>query len=81
MLSLVRGRSESHKTCASAESPLYATAKHHAWDKVDLLLAHGAKYDVFTALICGRLDLVQAEIRAYPTASHSAFIEAWSHAF
>jgi hypothetical protein len=26
-------------TCASAESPLYAAAEHHAWEKVDLLVA------------------------------------------
>ena len=53
-------------TCASTESPLYTAAEHHAWDKVDLLLAHGAKHDVFTACICGQLDIVQAEIHAYP---------------
>lgn len=50
---------------ASAESPLYAAAEHHAWDKVDLLLQHGAAHDVFTASICGRLDLVSAELTAY----------------
>lgn len=53
-------------SCASAESPLFTAAEHHAWDKVDLLLAHGVKHDVFTACISGRLDLVQAKIQAYP---------------
>ena len=52
-------------TWASAESPLYTAAEHHAWDKVDMLVDYGAKHDIFTACICGRLEIVEAEIKAY----------------
>ena len=52
-------------TWASAESPLYTAAEHHAWEKVELLIAHGAKHDIFTACICGEVEIVEAEIRAY----------------
>jgi len=52
-------------TCASAESPLYAAAEHHAWDKVACLLKYGAKHDIFTACICGEIDIVASEIKAY----------------
>lgn len=52
-------------TCASAESPLYAAAEHHAWEKVDLLVAHGAKHDIFTACICGVSEIVVSEVEAY----------------
>lgn len=62
-LLLEAGANPNHS--ASAESPLYAAAEHKAWDKVDLLLEHGATHDVFTASICGRLDIVSAELNAY----------------
>jgi hypothetical protein len=52
-------------TWASSESPLYAAAEHHAWDKVDLLVRHGAKHDIFTACICGEAGIVESEIKAY----------------
>lgn len=52
-------------TWASAESPLYTAAEHHAWKKVSLLLEYGAKHDIFTACICGELDIVKAEAEAY----------------
>jgi ankyrin repeat protein len=57
-------------TCASAESPLYAAAEHHAWDKVELLTAHGARHDIFTAAICGQLAIVKAEVAAYGPLLH-----------
>jgi len=52
-------------TWASAESPLYTAAEHHTWDKVELLLEFGAKHDIFTACICGELEIVTSEIAAY----------------
>lgn len=52
-------------TWASAESPLYTAAEHHAWDKVEMLTSFGAKHDIFTACICGELDIVRTEIEAY----------------
>jgi ankyrin repeat protein len=52
-------------TWASAESPLYTAAEHHAWDKVELLVKYGAKHDIFTACICGELEIVESEIKAY----------------
>ena len=52
-------------TWASAESPQYAAAEHQAWEKVALLLAFGARHDIFTASICGECDVVELEIRAY----------------
>jgi hypothetical protein len=33
---------------------------------VDLLLAYGARHDIFTARICGDVDVVAAEVRANP---------------
>ena len=39
---------------ASTETALYTAAEHHAPDKVELLLAHGARHDIFTAAIVGR---------------------------
>jgi len=50
---------------ASAESPLYAAAEHHAWDKVSILVERGAKHDIFTACICGEIGIVRAEVEAY----------------
>ena len=52
-------------TWASAESPLYTAAEHYAWDKVELLVKYGAKHDIFTACICGELEIVESEIKAY----------------
>lgn len=52
-------------TWASAESPLYTAAEHHAWEKVELLTEYGARHDIFSACICGKLEIVEAEIRAY----------------
>ena len=52
-------------TWASAESPLYTAAEHHAWDKVALLVKYGAKHDIFTACICGELETVKSQIVAY----------------
>ena len=52
-------------TWASAESPLYTAAEHHDWEKVALLEKFGAKHDIFTACICGKLEIVEMEIRAY----------------
>ena len=52
-------------TWASAESPLYAAAEHHAWDRVAVLIEHGARHDIFTACICGEVEIVKAEIDAY----------------
>lgn len=51
-------------TSASAESPLYTAAEHHAWEKVALLVKYGAKHDIFTACICGDLDIARAEVEA-----------------
>jgi hypothetical protein len=50
---------------ASAENPLYTAGEHHAWDKVALLVQNGARLDIFTASICGNLDIVKMEIEAY----------------
>lgn len=52
-------------TWASAESPLYTAAEHHAWEKVELLKKYGAKHDIFTACICGESEIVESEIKAY----------------
>ena len=51
---------------ASAETALYTAAEHRAPDKVDLLLAHGARHDIFTAAIVGDFELVQRMVIAYP---------------
>jgi len=52
-------------TSASAESPLYTAAEHHAWKKVELLTKYGAKHDIFTACVCGEVEIVKSEIMAY----------------
>jgi len=62
---LLLERGANPNTWASSESPLYTAAEHHAWGKVDLLVEHGAKHDIFTASICGNLNFVKAEVEAY----------------
>lgn len=52
-------------TWASTESPLYTAAEHHAWDKVALLVKYDAQHDIFTACICGELETVESQIKAY----------------
>ena len=51
---------------ASAETALYTAAEHHSFDKVELLLAHGARHDIFTAAITGNAELVERMLVAYP---------------
>ena len=52
---------------ASAETALYTAAEHHAQDKVDLLLAHGARHDIFSAAIEGDVETVERMVKAYPS--------------
>ena len=51
---------------ASAETALYTAAEHDSSDKVDLLLSHGARHDIFTATIVGDVELVKRMLSAYP---------------
>lgn len=51
---------------ASAETALYCAAEHGAADKVELLLANGARHDIFTAAILGEVEIVREFITAYP---------------
>ncbi len=51
---------------ASAESALYCAAEHLVPEKVELLLANGARHDVFTAAILGEVGIVKKFLTAYP---------------
>lgn len=52
---------------ASAESALYTAAEHGSIEKINLLLAHGARHDIFTAAIVGNAELVDEMLTAYPS--------------
>lgn len=52
---------------ASAETALYTAAEHQAFDKVELLLSFGARHDLFTTSILGKVDVVKRMLAAYPT--------------
>ncbi|MGE0491482.1 MAG: ankyrin repeat domain-containing protein [Vulcanimicrobiota bacterium] len=52
---------------ASAETPLFTAIEEGFQDKVEVLLAHGARHDVFTAAITGQTDLVVRHLEAYPS--------------
>ena len=51
---------------ASADTALYAAAEHGFAEKVDLLIAHGARHSIFTAAIVGDVECVQRMLAAYP---------------
>jgi len=51
---------------ASAETALYCAAEHHAQEKVELLLASGARHDLFTAAILGEVEMLKKILTAYP---------------
>lgn len=52
---------------ASAETPLFTAIEEGFQDKVEVLLAHGARHDVFTAAITGQTALVVRHLEAYPS--------------
>ncbi len=51
---------------ASAETALYTAAEHGLSDKVKLLLAHGARHDIFSAAIAGDVEFVERALAACP---------------
>jgi hypothetical protein len=53
------------------ETALGAAAHMGRRDIAELLLAHGARLDVFAAAMLGELEVVQAALAAYPEALHA----------
>ena len=52
---------------ASAETALYTAAEHRSDQKCQLLLAHGARHDIFTAAILGDVQTAKRLLLAYPS--------------
>ncbi|MCA9790327.1 MAG: ankyrin repeat domain-containing protein [Candidatus Eremiobacteraeota bacterium] len=67
MVKLLCARGADVNQPASAETPLFTAIEEGFQDKVEVLLAHGARHDVFTAAITGQTDLVVRHLEAYPS--------------
>jgi hypothetical protein len=78
-LDAVRAALEGHPTLANAcwdwgggdwETALGAASHMGRRDIAELLLAHGARLDVFAAAMLGELEVVRAVLGAHPEALH-----------